>query len=72
MKDNMLVGFSFILCGEFHGISMGAYVKKVSTKSPFELTVRCTMKLFLNIAYNKNGNLHQHSLLQYQTHPFLF
>ncbi len=33
MKDNMLVGFSFILCGEFHGISMGAYVKKVSTKS---------------------------------------
>ena len=40
MKDNnMLVGFSLILCGEFHGISMGAYVKKVSTKSPFELTV---------------------------------
>ena len=33
MKDNTVgdLGFSLILCGEFHGINVGAYVKKVST-----------------------------------------
>jgi hypothetical protein len=73
MKDNMLVGFSLILCGEFHGISMGAYVKKVSTKSPFELTVVPYHEAFFKYSLQQERQLTLPTLpLQYQTHPFLF
>ena len=37
MKDNR--GFSLILCGEFHGINVGAYVKKVSTIAHTEILI---------------------------------
>jgi hypothetical protein len=37
MKDNR--GFSLILCGEFHGINVGAYVKNRSTNTHFICTL---------------------------------